>query len=264
LDKQHVALEELNAFAVETVQQAGRKALRYYGQGGAGVKFDRTLVTEAELDLANFFQQALQERFPEHHFFDGSAVEGYTHEARRYVWIFDPLDGMSNFMAGIPIWGMSVALLENFWPVLGIFHMPATGDLFHAVAGRQAFRGQQAVRVSSQSQINDESVLLTFSRFHHHYRTTFPGKHLNLGCTSAHCCYVAMGRAEAALVANETYKDLAAARVIVEAAGGRIFKLDGTPFPIGEYLEERADNPHLLVMSPGLIDQVGPCLQPIA
>lgn len=264
MDKQHVPLEALKAFALETIQQAGLKALRFYGQGGPEVKFDRTLVTEAELELAAFFQQALQERFPEHHLFDGSSGEGYTHEARRYVWIFDPLDGMSNFMAGIPIWGMSLALLENFWPVLGVCHMPATGDLFQAVAGQQAFRGDRTIRVTSQTQINDESVLLTFSRFHQRYRTTFPGKLLNLGCTSAHCCYVAMGRAEAALVANETYKDLAAARVIVEAAGGRIFKLDGSPFPIGEYLEERADNPHLLVIAPGLVDQVSPCLQPLA
>ncbi|GAF91915.1 unnamed protein product, partial [marine sediment metagenome] len=79
-----------------------------------------------------------------------------------------------------------------------------------------------------------ESLLLTYSRFHHHYHSTFPGKIRDLGCTAAHICYVATGRAEAALIANESYQDLAAACIIVEAAGGKIYKLDGSEFLLNE------------------------------
>ena len=62
----------------------------------------------------------------------------------RYLWIFDPFDGVANFQAGIPVWGLSLALLENFWPILGAFYMPVTGDLFHAVAGQKRLSGQKA------------------------------------------------------------------------------------------------------------------------
>ena len=264
MDQKHVAVEELEAFARETILSAGEKALGYYGQGVPEIKFDRTLGTEAELRLNHFFQEALSQRFPEHQLFDGQGPEdGYTHEARRYMWVFDPLDGMSNFMAGIPIWGMSVALLENFWPVFGYCYMPATGDLFHARAGQAAYRGNTRIQVSSQDSINDESILLTFSRFHKNYRSTFPGKQLNLGCTAAHICYVAMGRAEAALIAHESYQDLAAVRVIMEAAGGKFMRMDGTNFPIAEYLEGDTGDVHLMALSPALFNQTRACLQTV-
>ncbi|MDJ0991825.1 MAG: inositol monophosphatase family protein [Desulfobacterales bacterium] len=261
MDHKHVAVEELEAFARETILAAGEKALTFYGRGVPEVKFDRALGTEAELQLNHFFQEALSQRFPEHQLFDGQQPDdGYTHEARRYLWVFDPLDGMSNFMAGIPIWGMSVALMENFWPVFGFCYMPATDDLFYARAGQVAQRGDARIQVSSQDSINDESVLLNFSRFHQCYHSTFPGKQLNLGCTSAHICYVAMGRAEAALIAHESYQDLAAVRVIMEAAGGKFMRMDGTMFPIAEYLEGDTGDVHLLALAPALFNQVRGCL----
>jgi myo-inositol-1(or 4)-monophosphatase len=262
LDKDYVPIEDLKSFALDFITKAGEEALEFYGRGAPQVKFDETLITKVELQLNRFFQQALQTRVPEHHVFDGqSPDDAYTHDAKRYVWVFDPLDGMSNFMAGIPVWGMSIALLDNKWPVLGAFHMPATGDLFHAVAGQEAFRGKQVIRVSSQEGINDESVLLTFSRFHQHFQNGFPGKQLNLGCTSAHICYVAMGCAEAALIANESYQDLAAVRVIMEAAGGHFMRLDGSKFPIAEYLENQSADIHLLALPTALFAQVNRCLK---
>jgi myo-inositol-1(or 4)-monophosphatase len=264
LEKDYVPIEALKAFALDFIQKAAEEALEFYGRGAPQVKFDESLITKVELHLNQLFQKALQESFPDHHNFDGqSADDAYTHEAKRYVWIFDPLDGMSNFMAGIPIWGMSIALIDNKWPVLGAFYMPATGDLFHAVAGQEAFRGTQAIRVSSQESISDESVLFTFSRFHQAYQIGFPGKQLNLGCTSAHICYVAMGCAEAALIANESYRNLAAVRVIMEAAGGHFMRLDGTKFPIAEYLEGQTADLHLLALPVPLFDQVNRSLKKI-
>ncbi len=242
---------ELKDFAMEMIRQCGEKALSYYGKGKHTMKFDENLVTEAELDLSDYFRDQLKKRFPEHSLFPDSIEEnGYTHEEKRYLWIFDPLDGVANFQAGIPLWGISVALFENYWPLFGIFHMAATGDLFRADAGAQAFWGDQQIAVSDQERISDETLLFTFSRFHQHYRTAFPGKVRNLGCTGAHLCYVAMGRAEAAVIANESYRELAAASVIVRSAGGRIYRMDGSEFFLGEYLEEGKSPEHLIVAPP--------------
>jgi len=255
-------IQELTTFAIETVREAGARALDFYGKGKRQVKFDMSLVTETELYLNQIFRERLESQFPEHQIFDSNLeVSGYTHDDKRYLWIYDPLDGVANFQAGIPIWGISFALLENFWPILGIFHMPATGDLFHACAGQKAYRGEMEIRVSDQENINDESLFLTFSRFHQRYRTSFPGKVRNLGCTGAHLSYVAMGRAEAALLSNVTYQDLAAARVLIESAGGKIFKLDGTEFFLNEYLEGQQIEEDLLVGSSNVIAQVRGFLQ---
>lgn len=244
-------IEALARFAMDTVRRAGEEALRFYGRGRPLVPFDQGLVTEAELHLDDFFRRELGSQFPDHQLFHTCRMEaGYVHGEDRYVWIYEPLEGIANFQAGIPIWGISIALLENFWPVFGIFYMPVTGDLFHARAGGKAYWNDERMQVPDQLDINDESRLLTYSRFHHYYRSTFPGKILNLGCTSAHVCYVARGRAQGAILHSESFQDLAAARVIIEAAGGKIFKMDGRELFLNEYLDGQKIDEHLLVAHP--------------
>ena len=250
-------IEELTRFAMDVIHQSGEQALSFYGKGDRHVKFDEALVTEADSNLMYFFQDQLNRHFPEHQIFKNNPADrNYSHDGKRYIWIFDPLDGVANFQAGIPIWGISLALIENFWPVFGIFYMPATGDFFHARPDQHAFWKDQKIRVSNKNYINDESLLFTYSRFHQRYRSTFPGKIRDLGCTGAHICYVAMGRADAAVIANESYQDLAAAMIILEAAGGKICKLDGTNFFLNEYLDGQKIDDRLLVMAPGVYAQI--------
>jgi myo-inositol-1(or 4)-monophosphatase len=249
--KETPSLEDLKQFALDVIKRAGEEALNYYGKGRSRVKFDENLVTEAELHLKDYFQDNLISRFPDHHIFNKDFVGNeYSHEGGRYLWIFDPIDGVDNFQAGIPIWGMSLALLENFWPIMGVFYMPATEDLFHAQAGAEAYWDNEPIRVNTKEDVDNESLLLIFSRFHQHYQSKFPGKIRNLGCTAAHICYVAMGRADAAVIANESYQDLAATRVIIESAGGRISRMDGTGFHLNEFLDGGRIAEHLMVASP--------------
>ena len=257
-------VEELSEFAMEFIRKAGDTALEFYGKGKAQFKFDQGVVIEADLRLADYFQERLSERFPEHHMFKYNELnENYSHEGKRYLWTFDPIEGVANFQAGIPIWGMSLALLDNFWPILGVFYMPATGDLFHARAGQNAFWGEQKIRISEPPAVNDESVLFTFSRFHQHYRSTFPGKMRNMGCASAHICYVAMGRADGALIANESFQGLAAARIILEAAGGKVRNFNGDDFHLNEYLDGQKIDEHLLAAAPETISQIKKCIEPL-
>lgn len=250
-------IDQLSEFAMDAIHQAGEKAMAYYGKGRPQVKFDERMVTEAENQLTDVFQNRLKQQFPEHKMFRfGEVNENYSHGQKRYLWIFDPLEGVANFQGGIPIWGMSIALLDNFWPILGLFYMPATGDLFHARAGRDAFWGNETIRVSDSGPIDDESLLLTYSRFHQNYQSTFPGKIRSLGCASAHMCYVAMGRADAAVFSNESFQGLAAARVILESAGGKICKMDGSDFHLNEYLDGQRINTHLVVAAPENLSQL--------
>ncbi len=261
----HHGIENLTQFATELVCRSGEEALSYYGKGEHRIKFDENLITETELHLTELFREQLRTNFPEHQLFPGDQENGdYTHDGKRHLWIYDPLDGVANFQAGIPIWGISLALFDNFWPVFGMFHMPATDDLFTAQAGSKAFRGEDEISISPQEDISNESLLLTFSRFHQHYHSTFPGKIRNLGCTAAHICYVAMGRAEAAIIANESYEDIAAAWIIIEAAGGKMYKMDGSEFIVGQDLDAQRDTEHLLVASPHTYAQIHDSLERIS
>jgi myo-inositol-1(or 4)-monophosphatase len=257
-EKRDQAPEELGGFAIEVIRRSGEEALSFYGKGRLRQKFDEALVTEAELRLREFFQDQLYARFPEHQVFGSNRDKegGYTHEGKRYMWIFDALDGVANFQAGIPIWGMSLALLENYWPLFGFYYMPVTGDLFHGRAGGKAFRGNDEIHVSPQTHMDDESLLLVYSRFHHRFRSLFPGKMRDMGCTGAHLCYVAMGRAEAAVISNETFQGLAASSIIMDAAGGGIYRMDGSLLVLSEYLDGQRIGEPLLAANRETYQQV--------
>lgn len=257
-------IRNLNRFAVQTLQQMGQLALKYYGRGGHQAPFDQDLVTRAEVDLSDAFARHIASHFPRHQIYGQSPLDdAYTHEDNRFLWIFDPLDGVDNFQTGIPLWGMSLALYENHWPIVGLFFMPATNDLFFAQAGKSALWNERPIAITDRGEFTQESLLLTYSRFHQHYQNLSPGKMRCFGSTGAHACYVAMGRAEAAITASETFKDLAAVRVIVEAAGGKLYKSDGSDFFLGEYVDGRRIEGHVVIGGSAGIASLQSYLKPI-
>lgn len=256
-DREGLTPKELMDFSLEAVKSAGDIALRYYGKGNPHVKFDAELVTAAELSLTEHFRSRLRGQFPEHLVFGEEDLKTrYAHGQKGYLWVHDPVDGVANYQAGIPLWGISLALLENFWPVLGVFYMPVTSDIFFALAGGTAYYCDQAITIPDQPEVNNESLLFTYSRFNDHYHTTFPGKIRNLGCTAAHLCYVACGRAEAALLAHVSYQDLAAAQMILEAAGGEIRKVDGGKFHLNDHVDGSPIEDHLVAAARGRHDTI--------
>lgn len=255
-------IEQLSAFALQTIQAAGREAAAFYGRNRTAVKFDENLVTQAELHMRAFFQRQAQASFAGHRIFPVQDLDdSYSHGDQRYLWVFDPIDGVDNFQAGIPVWGMSLALYDNFWPLFGYFLMPASGDLFSARAGQGAFWGDQAICAQPRATVDDESQLLVYSRFHSHFAARFPGKIRSFGCAAAHICYVAMGRADAAVIANESFQDLAALRIIVEGAGAKIFRLDGSALALGDYLNGEKIAEPLIVCAPDNFAPVVECLE---
>ncbi len=255
---------ELSRFATDALRQLGQDSLAYYGKCRKHLAFDEDLVTKAELHLNDAFQKHLEEHFRNHLIFGRAPMdEGYTHGDKRYLWVFDPLDGVDNFQTGIPLWGMSLALYENHWPVLGAFYMPVTGDLFRATAGEKAFWNDRPIAMSDRGDFSQDSLVLTYSRFSQSYKCRFPGKVRALGSTGAHICYVATGRADAAIIANEAFKDLAALRVIVESAGGKLYTMAGKPFFLGDYADGRKIEDHLMITSAANAAIIQDCLMRI-
>jgi myo-inositol-1(or 4)-monophosphatase len=113
-------IEKLSEFAMDAIHQAGEKAMAYYGKGKPHLKFDESVVTEAENQLTDVFQNRLNQQFPEHQMFRyGDVNENYSHGQKRYLWIFDPLEGVANFQGGMGhVYCFIGKFLADIWCVL--------------------------------------------------------------------------------------------------------------------------------------------------
>lgn len=84
----------------------------------------------------------LQELYPEHHILSrqsGMHKSAYSTSEEQYTWVIDPLDGIDNFMAGIPVCAISIALFYNRECVMGIIYEPITDHVYTAMQGQGAF-----------------------------------------------------------------------------------------------------------------------------
>jgi len=238
-------LGTLKEFVENTLRKSGALLLEMFGKGNRNLKFDDELVTGADNAAWGLIVAKIKASFEGHGFLrELSEEEIASDSSARFLWVIDTLDGAASFQAGMPVWGISAALLEKFWPVMAFLYLPVTGEIYSAYAGRQAMLNDQLIRVREDQTIDNESLLLVYSRFHQNFTSTFPGKIRNFGSSAGHMAYVARGAADACLLKNVTVRDLAAGSIILQAAGGEISFLDGRPFHVGEWLDgRRIDEP---------------------
>ncbi len=157
---------------------------------------------------------------------EGSQGGSSTHE-----WIIDPIDGTVNYFYGIPIFCVSIALRVEGQLVLGCVYDPMQDECFCALAGGQPSCNGRPIAASARTRM-DEAVL-----FIGHGRHDGSGEagirrfaHISaqvrkiriLGSAAIAICYIAAGRFDAYVEGLINLWDFAAARVILEAAGGRL------------------------------------------
>jgi myo-inositol-1(or 4)-monophosphatase len=231
-------LRKLKEFVESTLRKSGGLLMDMFGKGNLKLKFDDELITEADNAVWELVTRKIKETFEGHGFLREMHAEDIeANNFPRFLWIVDTLDGAASFQAGMPVWGVSAALFEKFWPVLGFLYLPVTGELYSAYASREAQLNDNLIGVRSDAVVDNESLLLVYSRFHQDFTTDFPGKIRNFGSSAGHMAYVARGAADACIMKNVKVQDLAAGSIILEAAGGEIKFLDGRPFHVGDYLE---------------------------
>ncbi len=225
-------------FVENTLRKSGALLTEMFGKGNRRTKFDNELVTEADLAPWELITSKIRGSFEGHGFLRELSAEEITRDdCPRFLWIIDTLDGAASFQAGMPVWGISAALFEKFWPVMGFLYLPVTGELYSAYAAREALLNDRPVRVREDAAVDNESLVLVYSRFHRDFTTNFPGKIRNFGSSAGHMAYVARGAADACVMRNVGIQDLAAGSIILGAAGGEIRHLDGSPFYVGECFE---------------------------
>lgn len=164
-------------------------------------------------------------------------VEG-TDKTNR--WIVDPLDGTSNFLHGIPHFGVSIALEREGVLVAGVVYSPARDELFWAEKGAGAYLNDRRLRVSARSDMRD-ALIATGTPFHGK-----PGHDVFLreverviaqtagvrrfGAASLDLAYVAAGRFDGFWERGLSAWDVAAGAVLVREAGGFVTEIDGGDF----------------------------------
>lgn len=211
-----------------------RDAFAPGARGGADVdrKADGTAVTAFDRDAERTIRSAVRARFPGHAFLgEEDGLEGDDGAPR---WIVDPIDGTTNFVTGNPVWATLIALQVDGEEVVGVVSAPALGSRWDGIRGGPAHQDGREIRVNgvddlAQAQVSfggldyfaDERIAPVVTEL-----TSRTRRQRGFGDFWQHCL-VASGACEIAIEAEVSLWDLAAVKVVVEAAGGRFTDLDG-------------------------------------
>jgi len=231
-------LDSLMEFAVRTASAAGALTLERFEKVAVEFKGDGSEVTEADRAAEEHVRAAIAEAFPEHGIF---GEEGARAPARGgYRWIIDPIDGTRSFAAGVPLYGVLLALEHEGTPILGCAHFPALGDTVVAATGAGCWRGERRASVSECDQLSDARIVTSGLEYWRDWATPDGRAGFDALVTAGRFvrtwgdCFgyilVATGRAEIlADPACGAVWDYAPVLPIVQEAGGRFTALDGSP-----------------------------------
>ena len=137
-----------------------------------------------------------------------------------------PLDGMLNFIHGIPYFAISVAVVENGVVTSGVIYNPATSDLYFAEKGqgafKEGFRSHERLRVSSRKDLPEAVIGLTSVA---DGIPAFENVRLH-GALSLDLAYVASGRLDAVVSRNNSAASVAAGMLLVKEGGGYVYEIN--------------------------------------
>jgi myo-inositol-1(or 4)-monophosphatase len=219
----------------------------------------RDLVTEVDLECERMCRAVIAERFPDHDILAEELSAGPGERAKaRHRWVFDPVDGTTNYAHGLPIFCASLGLEIDGRPEVGAVYDPTRQELFTAERGQGAYLNGTALAVSDATEVL-ESLLVTGFPYDVHKHTgdlvglfaAFLGRARavrRLGSAALDLCYVAVGRFEGFWEQHLKPWDVSAGALIVTEAGGRITGMDGSPFD--------ATAGHLVASNGGVHDEM--------
>jgi myo-inositol-1(or 4)-monophosphatase len=226
--------------AVLAARAAGRVLDRHFGRvGRVRLKGPKDPVTAADTASERIIRRLLGRRYPDVGFLGEEGTVAAGAEGR---WIVDPIDGTLAFVAGLPTFGVSIALERDRRIEVGVMLFPRLRELFVAERGRGAWLNGRAIRVSRTTALGRATVSLW------HDRRVWGDRRLrdrlarvgarvqsviNVGaCFSL--AYVAAGRLDGYWERDAHPWDVAAGALLVREAGGRVTDGAGGPFRLDE------------------------------
>lgn len=150
---------ELLDLAVEAAHSAGALLLDRFRKPAQGVESKSTptdLVSDADKASEALILDLISSTRPEDGILSeegggGSSTSGLT-------WVVDPLDGTVNFLFGIPVWSVSIAIEDDAGELVGVVHHPSTGETFTATRHGGSYLDGKAIRVSERSDLSSALI----------------------------------------------------------------------------------------------------------
>ncbi len=231
--------------AVEAARRAGQVIAERYPAGrNVTVKGYRDIVTDADTAAEAIVLDLIRARFPHHTIISeeagGSAVS--SKPGSGYTWIVDPLDGTTNYAHRVPVFAVSIGVLEGGKPLIGVIHDPLRGQTFVAERGGGARLDGAPMHVSHVARLDHALVSLDWGHSDEvrgrtlaclHQVAPRCGTMRALGSAALALAYVAAGWLDGYFHLALKPWDSAAGMLLVAEAGGRCTTLEGEPYRVG-------------------------------
>lgn len=198
-------------------------------------------VTETDRASEAHIVQRLREAFPDHHILAEEEGGDALHTPVA-IWIIDPVDGTNNFAHSFPHIGISIALVVEGEPHVGVIYDPLRDELFAAQRGDGATLNGDPIHVSTLTRLAESFLATGFpydrrvaednnvSRFDHFLRRSQGVR--RAGAAVLDLAYVACGRFDGFWERGLSPWDVAAGILIIQEAGGWVTDFEGTPLPL--------------------------------
>lgn len=222
--------------ALRAVKEAERVVMKYYGDlVSVSLKSDRTPSTIADEKAEQVIIKTIKREFPEHGFLGEEFGETNLSKSE-YVWIIDPIDGTKRYIRGMPLFGTQIALMQDRELVLGVSNMPAMKELLYAEKECGAYYNNLRISVSDIRQLDRAYIsfgsLISFEN--HNLISNLLELERSIQFSrgigdvwSYHL--LALGKIDAVVEVGVKIWDVAAMKVIIEEAGGKVSDLGGNP-----------------------------------
>lgn len=228
---------ETDLLLANRLADAAAEAIRplFRAEFSSETKDDASPVTEADRAAEAAMRRILDAELPS----DGIIGEEYGTErpdaARQ--WVLDPIDGTVSFMAGRPIFGTLIALLQDGWPVLGIINQPISGERWVGALGRPTLLNGKVAKTRRCRELSQATLASTgpqyFSDHEAEHFMALAGKTAHKRMLFGGDCYnyglLSSGHVDLVVEAGLKLYDYAALVPIVEGAGGQMCDWNGDP-----------------------------------
>ena len=241
-------VKELN-LAVRAAKEVGEIIMEYYkADYEIHDKGYHNPVTTADHAADSLLKEMLTESCPDYGWLSEETVDSPDRLSKERVWVVDPLDGTKEFIEGVPQFVVSIAIVENGEPVVGVLYNPVTKDTFAAAKGEGAFLNDKPIHCVTKDSVGDMVILNSRSETRRGlwepFANTF-GELRAIGSVAYKLGLTAAGKADIfASLRPKNEWDICAGNCIINEAGGKLIDLNGN---IRRYNQEYT------IIEPGLI-----------
>ncbi len=220
--------------AKEAAIEAGKIVKGYYQSELVlqGKGHYTNFATQADIESEAKVIEIVQRSFPDHNIIGEES--GRVDNGSEYSWAIDPIDGTIPFVDGIPFFGVSVGLLKNNKPFVGVINMVGVGDIYWAEQGQGAFKNGEKIQVRDKKGLENSTIALEFghtgrdAKIENHFRPIVSKVRYAyvFGSAVRSLTLIAQGNLDAAFISAYVW-DFAAGAILVEEAGGKITNPNG-------------------------------------